>query len=40
MDVSRISSLGWHAHITLCQGVASTYDWFKEANIVDHEADD
>ena len=30
MDVSRISSLGWNASISLKEGLASTYQWFLE----------
>jgi GDP-L-fucose synthase len=28
LDVSRIHSLGWHARISLEDGIASTYDWY------------
>lgn len=28
MDVSRLSSLGWHASIDLAQGLQATYQWF------------
>ena len=30
MDVSRLNGLGWHAQIALREGVARTYDWFRE----------
>jgi nucleoside-diphosphate-sugar epimerase len=29
MSVSKMSSLGWQASISLRQGIASTYDWFQ-----------
>jgi GDP-L-fucose synthase len=29
LDVSRITSLGWKAQISLKEGVASTYEWYK-----------
>ena len=29
LDVSRISSLGWKAQISLRDGILSTYEWFK-----------
>ena len=32
LDVSRISSLGWKAQISLEDGIRSTYEWFKAAN--------
>jgi nucleoside-diphosphate-sugar epimerase len=28
LDVSRIQSLGWHARISLEDGIAWTYDWY------------
>ena len=28
LDVSRIHSLGWHALISLEEGISSTYDWY------------
>ena len=28
MDVSRLASLGWHARITLRDGIAQTYRWY------------
>lgn len=28
MDVSRLASMGWHASITLEEGIRSTYQWF------------
>ena len=28
LDVSRMHSLGWRAHISLEDGIASTYDWY------------
>ena len=30
MDVSRLASMGWHAHITLASGIEETYRWFLE----------
>ena len=30
VDVSRITSLGWKAKISLEEGIASTYDWYLE----------
>jgi GDP-L-fucose synthase len=30
LDVSRISSLGWKAEISLEDGILSTYEWYKE----------
>jgi len=30
LDISRLASLGWHPKISLAQGIASTYAWFKE----------
>ena len=33
LDVTRIHHLGWHHHIDLADGLASTYDWFVH---VDH----
>ena len=30
MDVSRINSMGWKATISLEEGLASTYRWYKE----------
>jgi GDP-L-fucose synthase len=30
LDVSRLTSLGWQARISLKSGIESTYDWFKE----------
>jgi GDP-L-fucose synthase len=32
LDVSRIKALGWKPTITLEDGIASTIDWYKEAN--------
>jgi GDP-L-fucose synthase len=29
LDVSRIHSLGWRARITLEEGIASTYEWYR-----------
>lgn len=29
MDVSRLSAMGWNARISLRDGVAATYEWFK-----------
>jgi GDP-L-fucose synthase len=29
LDVSRITKLGWKAHISLKDGIASTYEWYK-----------
>lgn len=30
MDVSKLESLGWKARIPLNEGIASTFEWFKE----------
>jgi len=30
LDVSRLRNLGWRPQITLEQGIASTYDWFRK----------
>lgn len=30
LDISRLHLLGWHAQITLREGIASTYRWFLE----------
>ena len=30
LDVSKLRSLGWEAQISLREGIARTYDWFKE----------
>ena len=30
LDVSRLTTLGWRPQITLEQGIASTYDWFRK----------
>jgi GDP-L-fucose synthase len=30
LDVSRINDLGWEARIPLREGIASTYEWFRE----------
>ena len=30
LDVSRLRSLGWQARIPLREGVAATYEWFKQ----------
>lgn len=29
LDISKIESLGWHPQISLRDGIARTYDWFK-----------
>lgn len=29
LDVSRLSNLGWHSHITLDEGLQKTYDWYR-----------
>jgi GDP-L-fucose synthase len=34
LDVTRINNLGWQARIPLREGIASTYEWFRE-----HSAD-
>jgi GDP-L-fucose synthase len=28
LDVSRLSDLGWHARISLIEGIQATYDWY------------
>jgi len=30
LDLSRLTTLGWHPQITLEDGIASTYDWFRK----------
>jgi GDP-L-fucose synthase len=30
LDISKIQSLGWQPQIELCEGVASTYEWFLD----------
>jgi GDP-L-fucose synthase len=30
LDVSRLTDLGWKAKISLEDGIASTYQWYKE----------
>jgi GDP-L-fucose synthase len=30
LDVSRINALGWNARIALEEGIASTYEWYRE----------
>ena len=30
LDTSRLAALGWQPSITLAEGVASTYDWFRQ----------
>jgi GDP-L-fucose synthase len=39
LDVSKMSSLGWQAKITLRQGIASTYAWFKDTAASGPQAD-
>jgi GDP-L-fucose synthase len=29
LDVSRITALGWEAQVSLKDGIASTYEWYK-----------
>lgn len=29
LDVSRLAAIGWRARITLAQGLASTYEWYR-----------
>jgi GDP-L-fucose synthase len=31
LDVSRMLALGWRSHISLEEGISSTYRWFREA---------
>jgi GDP-L-fucose synthase len=31
LDVTRINRLGWHAKISLSQGIAATYEWYKRS---------
>ena len=38
MDVSRLARLGWTAQTQLEQGIADTYDWFKQQNLADLRA--
>ncbi|WP_286885383.1 GDP-L-fucose synthase [Aneurinibacillus sp. UBA3580] len=33
LDVSRLSALGWNASISLRDGIAATYEWYKEQTI-------
>lgn len=37
LDVSRLSKLGWSAHIGLEQGIRMTYDWYCEHLSADHK---
>jgi GDP-L-fucose synthase len=30
LDISRMDKLGWKAEITLREGIAGTYDWYRE----------
>jgi GDP-L-fucose synthase len=30
LDVSRINELGWRASVSLPEGIATTYDWYRE----------
>jgi GDP-L-fucose synthase len=39
MDVSKMSSLGWQAKISLRQGIALTYDGFREMSIVNGQTE-
>lgn len=32
LDVSRLSALGWEASIPLVDGLAETYDWFRQSH--------
>ena len=38
LDVSRISSLGWKAHISLKDGIRSTYEWYLANPTIDPTA--
>lgn len=38
MDVSRLKSMGWSAQIPLSEGIAHTYNWFKENSLIIREA--
>ncbi len=31
LDVSKLHSLGWHHHIPLTKGIASTYAWYRDS---------
>ena len=35
LDIGKISSLGWSAKLSLCQGLESTYTWYQVAEIAD-----
>ena len=35
LDVSRLAGLGWKAKISLSEGVAQTYHWYRESSEVD-----
>jgi GDP-L-fucose synthase len=32
LDVRRLESMGWQSRIALRDGIATTYDWYKESN--------
>lgn len=37
LDVSRITSLGWKARISLREGIAETYRWYCESHLAESE---
>jgi GDP-L-fucose synthase len=38
LDVSRISSFGWKAQISLKEGIRSTYEWYLDNLTIDSTA--
>lgn len=36
LDCSRLSALGWDPKISLTQGVADTYAWYRQQAMVSH----
>lgn len=37
LDVSKLTALGWQAKINLPDGIRSTYQWFKENQVLHHK---